>query len=197
MARAYIPVYFDLLEESSELTDQEFGRMIRSAIMYARGHENYLGYLQGNERFVFGFLKGQIDRNNAISDARAKAGSSKREQNETNENKTEQKETKKRERKEKKAFTPPTVDEVRAYCRERGNTIDPEAFVAYYENRGWELSKGTKMKDWHLAIVTWEKHNFNKPGTGKTVTAQQYTQRDYTNEQELAMKRMIESMGVV
>ena len=66
-------------------------------------------------------------------------------------------------------FTIPTIDEVAAYCRERGNNIDAEYFCAYYGARGWELSKGKKMKDWKLAVVTWEKRdkerlaNANKP----------------------------------
>ena len=38
----------------------------------------------------------------------------------------------------RKVFAPPTVDEVRAYCLERKNGIDPQAFVDYYEARGWK-----------------------------------------------------------
>ncbi len=56
----------------------------------------------------------------------------------------------------KKSFTPPTLEEVTAYCRERGNSIDPERFLDYYEARGWMIGK-TKMKDWKAAVRTWEK----------------------------------------
>lgn len=55
-------------------------------------------------------------------------------------------------------FKPPTVEEVRQYCRERNNTIDPEEFVDYYEARGWELKKGQKMKDWQASVRYWEKN---------------------------------------
>lgn len=61
-----------------------------------------------------------------------------------------------------KKFIPPTVDEVQAYCMERGNNIDAEYFVSYYEARGWSLGKGTKMKNWKSAVVTWEKNNFSQ-----------------------------------
>ena len=44
-------------------------------------------------------------------------------------------------------FTPPTVDEVRAYCQERGNSVDPERFVDFYASKGWLVGK-TRMKDW-------------------------------------------------
>ena len=61
-------------------------------------------------------------------------------------------------RKKRNIFIPPTVDEVKAYCQERGNTIDAEAFVDYYEARGWELKPGQKMKDWRASVRTWESH---------------------------------------
>ena len=58
-----------------------------------------------------------------------------------------------------KRFTPPTVDDVRAYLDERGVwLIDPERFVDYYAVRNWELSKGRKMKDWKAAVRLWEKN---------------------------------------
>ena len=51
---------------------------------------------------------------------------------------------------------PPTVEEVRAYCESRGNGIDPEMFIAFYEARGWKIGK-EKMKSWKACVVTWEK----------------------------------------
>ena len=56
-------------------------------------------------------------------------------------------------------FVPPTIDEVDKHCRERGNNIDAEQFWAYYDARGWELSKGKKMTSWKSCIVTWEKRD--------------------------------------
>ena len=55
--------------------------------------------------------------------------------------------------------TPPTLEEVTAYCRERGNEIDPERFISYYEQRGWTLSKGQPMKDWKSAVRYWERND--------------------------------------
>lgn len=60
------------------------------------------------------------------------------------------------------SFVKPTVDEVRAYCIERGNTVDAEAFVDYYESNGWYVSHH-KMKDWRAAVRTWEKRDNRKP----------------------------------
>ena len=53
-------------------------------------------------------------------------------------------------------FTPPSVSEVAEYCKSRGNEIDPEEFVSFYESKGWMVGKN-KMKDWKAAVRTWEK----------------------------------------
>lgn len=60
----------------------------------------------------------------------------------------------------RKCFAPPTVDEVRAYCQERGNNIEPQRFVDFYESKGWMVGKN-KMKDWKAAVRNWE--NRDKP----------------------------------
>lgn len=54
-------------------------------------------------------------------------------------------------------FVEPTVDEVRAYCHERKNAVDPEAFVAFYGSKGWMIGKN-RMKDWRKAVLTWERN---------------------------------------
>lgn len=59
-----------------------------------------------------------------------------------------------------KAFTPPTVEEVAAYCRERNNGINPESFVDYYESNGWMVGRN-KMKDWKAAVRTWERNSYS------------------------------------
>jgi hypothetical protein len=55
-------------------------------------------------------------------------------------------------------FIPPTVDEVRAYCVERGNSVDPEHFCDHYEASGWRRSKGGEIRDWRASIRVWEKY---------------------------------------
>lgn len=58
----------------------------------------------------------------------------------------------------KKKFVKPTVEEVRAYCLERKNNIDPERFVDYYESNGWKVGKNP-MKDWKACVRSWEKNS--------------------------------------
>jgi hypothetical protein len=63
---------------------------------------------------------------------------------------------------QKAKFIPPTIDEVRDYCDERGNDVDPEKFISYYESNGWMVGRN-HMKDWKAAIRTWEKNSYGKP----------------------------------
>ena len=54
-------------------------------------------------------------------------------------------------------FTPPSVDEVAEYCRERGNRVNPQQFVDFYSSKGWKVGN-SPMKDWKAAIrSTWER----------------------------------------
>ena len=55
----------------------------------------------------------------------------------------------------KSLFKPPTVEEVNAYCKEKGLVIDAEYFCNYYETRGWMVTKTIKMVNWKAAVRTW------------------------------------------
>lgn len=54
-------------------------------------------------------------------------------------------------------FLPPKVEEVAAYCKSRGNAVDPQGFIDHYEAGGWVRGK-TKIKDWRACVRTWEKN---------------------------------------
>lgn len=60
-------------------------------------------------------------------------------------------------------FVRPTVEEVQAYCQERGNSVNAERFVDFYTANGWKVGKNP-MKDWKASVRTWEKRdNESKP----------------------------------
>jgi hypothetical protein len=52
-------------------------------------------------------------------------------------------------------FLPPTVEEVKTYCLQRNNGIDPQQFVDFYTAKGWKIGNNP-MKDWKAAVRTWE-----------------------------------------
>ena len=68
---------------------------------------------------------------------------------------------------QQKRFTKPTLAEVQAYCAERGNVVDPQKFVDYYESNGWRVGKNP-MKDWRAAVRTWERNS--QQGNSKVLT---------------------------
>ena len=131
------------------------------------------------------------------------------EQNRTKPNETEEKPTKPykdkdkdkdkdnvkesvREKKPLARFTPPTLDEVEAYCRERRNQIDAQRFVDYYTANGWRVGKNP-MKDWRATVRTWERADGMKQ-TVQILPAQSYGQRDYSGEDDEALERMMGRM---
>ena len=58
---------------------------------------------------------------------------------------------------EKTKFKKPTIEEIKNYCIERKNNIDPQYFFDYYEGCNWMRGK-TKIKDWQACIRTWEQN---------------------------------------
>ena len=52
-------------------------------------------------------------------------------------------------------FSPPSVGDVEAYCVERRNGINPQAFIDFYASKGWRIGN-SPMKDWKAAVRTWE-----------------------------------------
>lgn len=181
MAIEYFCCYHSYLEVMEQLNDAEKGRLFTACLLYSKtGEAPELG---GNERFVFPAFKAQIDRDNQRYEARC-------EQQAKNARKrwdatacdcmpTDADDAKTKEKAKEKAkakanisppispsrgtrFTPPTLDEVRAYCRERQNGVDPEKWYDHYTSNGWKVGKNS-MKDWRAAVRTWERQEIGPP----------------------------------
>lgn len=70
-------------------------------------------------------------------------------------------------KKEKKPiFKKPTIEEIAAYCAERGNGVDPQRWHDFYTSNGWRVGKNS-MKDWRAAVRTWEKNGIDKQSNEK------------------------------
>ena len=54
-----------------------------------------------------------------------------------------------------KRFTPPTLEELTEYCKEKNLNIDPQRFIDFYSSKGWYVGKN-KMKDWKAAARGWQ-----------------------------------------
>lgn len=178
MAREYVCLYHSYLKSVEPLNDAERGRLFTACLTYSMtGAEPDL---RGNERFVWPTIREQIDRDSKkYSDFCKKQQENIRKRwdttvyDGTSGIPDDTKHTKEKEKEKenilsspnvedsiartpaRKRFTPPTLAEVTAYCRERQNAVDPQRFIDYYTARGWKLNK-TSMKDWKAAVRTWE-----------------------------------------
>lgn len=182
------------LDRLAKLSDQEVGRLVRALAQYhATGKEQEL---KGRECGYYDFIKADIDeienayaakceknRQNRVSSIvsdrqRTITNDDERTQN-ININKKEIKENHLKVVKEKLRFSPPTLEEVKAYCQERKNHVDADRFVDFYASKGWKVGN-QPMKDWKAAVRTWERGE-------KSTSAQQYNQRTYTEEDLMAV----------
>ena len=178
MAREYVCLYHSYLKSVEPLNDAERGRLFTACLTYSMtGAEPDL---RGNERFVWPTIREQIDRDTKkYSDFCKKQQENIRKRWDTTvydgtssiPDDTKHPKEKEKEKENilsspnvedsiartpaRKRFTPPTLAEVTAYCRERQNAVDPQRFIDYYTARGWKLNK-TSMKDWKAAVRTWE-----------------------------------------
>lgn len=80
------------------------------------------------------------------------------------ETETEEKENTPKGVQKKKAFCKPCLEDVQAYCQERGNSVDAHRWLDYYESNGWKVGKNP-MKDWRAAVRTWERGTVAGGGT--------------------------------
>lgn len=79
------------------------------------------------------------------------------------ENNTVLNNTSKNNRERVREARPKSVEDVRAYCRERNNGIDPEEFWDHYEANGWKQGGRAPIKDWKACVRTWERKNGRGP----------------------------------
>lgn len=63
--------------------------------------------------------------------------------------------TSKNKRESTREARPKSIEDVRAYCRERNNRVNVDRWYAHYESNGWKVGRNP-MKDWKAAIRKWE-----------------------------------------
>lgn len=78
------------------------------------------------------------------------------------------------------SFVKPTLPEIKDYCVERRNYVNPEQFFNYYEANGWKVGRNP-MKDWRAAVRKWESSDNSKnqrnlpPPIPKAITKEEPT----------------------
>lgn len=115
-----------------------------------------------NDNSVITPLQKTITENNKGEESKVKESKEKESKENNIDRESKKAETAKR-------FAPPSVKEVQSYISEKEYSVDAESFVAFYASKNWFVGKN-KMKDWHAAIVTWEKRNNDFPAKKQTTT---------------------------
>ena len=186
MGKCYVKAYYDWIEQTAALEDDERGRLFVAILEYARS--GTFPELSGREAVLFPVFRAIIDRDNQKAEVNSKNGllggrgnkSNESEQKRSKATESEQKATKDirqktedirqktediRQKTEDKSvirakrFTPPTIAEVQSYVAERHSAVDPQGFIDYYASKGWMVGK-TPMKDWKAACrnaENWER----------------------------------------
>ena len=60
----------------------------------------------------------------------------------------------------------PALEDIRAYCRQRNNAVDPQRFYDYYEANGWKVG-GQPIRDWRAMVRRWESNGYDTVQNGK------------------------------
>ena len=177
----YLKVFTDFAEDIGDLGDAERGRLFTAMLQYAETGED--PDLRGNERFLWKTAKKQIDNqretyaarcetNARIATNRYQKAPESTKRHESCQDKDKDKEYKETipngsvKKTGEAVFFPPSVEDVRAYCQERKNSVDPEAFVDFYTSKGWLIGKN-RMKDWRAAVRTWERERTEGKSKGR------------------------------
>lgn len=176
MALESFNAYHSYLKSMEPLNDVECGRLFRACLEYSMS--GAAPELRGNERFLFPAIREQIDRDkqkytekctrlreNSTKGVLARANQigTKCNQMVPTDNQIEpkdkDKDTKENSPSEskRKSFVPPTVDEVSAYCTEKGYHVEPDRFVDFYTANGWKQGRVKPIVDWRAAVRTWER----------------------------------------
>lgn len=167
--RIYMKLYFSILEDWEDLTDEEVGILLRACLAYAKdGVEP--SFAERHMMIAFRAQKRHIDEDNEAyselvgkrSASGAMGGRPKKQMlsekaNAFQKSKCLQEKEKEKENPSKEGvrrFTPPTSEEVAGYCKEKGYAIDPERFVSFYAQKGWMVGKN-RMVDWRAAVRNW------------------------------------------
>lgn len=87
-------------------------------------------------------------------------------------------------------FTPPTTEEIQAYCTEKHYNVNPEHFIDYYESNGWKVGRNS-MKDWKAAVRNWARREKENQPKGYNSDWQTVNETTETQEERDERERRI------
>lgn len=161
----------------------QLGRMIVHAVEYAKTDGAEEPDIAEADKLAWVTVRRMVDASIREAQQRSTAGKA------SGESRSAQKPKKTAKKVEKvendnpkpKRFVKPTEEEVAAYVNEKGYSINPTAFMAFYDSKGWKIGDAP-MKDWRAAVRTWAIRRSETPAPQqrpqKVLRDQQYEQRE-------------------
>ena len=167
----YIKVWTDFVEDMSELSYAERGRLFTAMLEY--GRDGQTDAIAGNERYTWCTAKKMLDAQRESNDQRCainKRIATNRYQslpNGTKRNETCHKQEQEQEQEQehinkRRRFVPPTLTEVQEFCSANGLVnVDPQSFIDFYASKDWMVGKN-KMRDWKAAARGWNRRSIER-----------------------------------
>ena len=177
-------LYFSILEDWEDLTDEEVGILLRACLAYAKDG-SVPSFAERHMMIAFRAQKRHIDEDREsyaeLSEKRRESINKRWHTKDTNEYKCTQEKEKEKEKENPskegviRRFTPPTLTEVVRYVTEAGLRMDAGAFFDHFTANGWRVSGKAPMKDWKAAVRSWarQESRFGKKAEHRPQT--QYT----------------------
>ena len=184
----YVKIYTDFALDIEDLGYAERGRLFTAMLEYAG--DGTIPSLVGNERYLWNTAKKLIDAqresyehrcavNKVVATNRYESLRNVTKRNESwQEQEQEQKQEQEYKKKYKWRFTPPSLQEVSEYAKEKGYEVDINEFYDYYANENWRDSKGQPVKNWKGRLATWVKKSYPRRRTGANANYEQRAVND-------------------
>lgn len=206
MGKTQLLIYDEWLDDFTDMSDAEIGRLVRAAMLYNSTGED-TDFEDRTMRSAFRRMKRQIDDNHQRYANRCETNrrNIRKRWEDTNEYvripsntieyeriRTHTNDTKNKSNTNTNTNNIyidshiPLKDEVTAYFIAKAYQSDPQAFFAYYSKAGWLIS-GERVRDWRRLADAWEKRE-KKPPDKK---ARNFTERDYSTGQWQDLERRI------
>lgn len=204
-------LYHDIRRPLELLTDEQRGKLFLAILDYSE-HSIEPDFEDGATSMAFAFIRNFIDRDAAAwedkREKRAVAGSKGGKQKVANlANATFAKQNKQSlanqaisipisiptpipiptsipKKKKAAPFVPPTLEEVREYCKQRNSPVDPDQFYNYFTadpNRQWVDAKGNPVTSWKQKLLTWEKYDHKPKKAGDDLRESYDMMRGWAN----------------
>jgi hypothetical protein len=174
MTDIYMPFYFEWADVIDGLGDEDYGRLVRAILAFARGKKKKPTNLSPVAQVAYSLITSTISRSQekrrqkevSVQPSETKTFrkiESRRTTNKPNMAENERDNSTKCENSSdnmeqiptNETFTPPTRAEVQNFFKKQGLKSNPDEFFNFYESNGWKVGQNT-MVNWYASAENFE-----------------------------------------